>query len=59
MKTQVIRTLNLGENEINDLTVIALAYQPNWEADVMIPTSLFHSVFISHQEGFVILNLRK
>ena len=61
VKTQVIRRLNLGENEINDLTVIAprLLHQPNWDADGMIPTSLFHSVFISHQGRYVILNPRK
>ena len=56
VKTQAIRTLNLGKNEINDLTVVALACQPESDADGMIPTSLFHSIFISHQRRFVILN---
>lgn len=59
VKTQIIRSLNLGKNEIRDLTVVALASQPESDADGMIPTSLFHSIFISHQGRFVILNPRK
>lgn len=56
MKTQVIRGLNLGKKEINNLTVVALSRGPESDADGMIPTSLFHSIFISHQGRFVILN---
>jgi hypothetical protein len=46
METKTVRRLNLGRNEVNDLTVIAVGQQ---ESDVegLIPTSLFNSIFIS------------
>lgn len=56
METRTVRRLSLGINEVDDLTVIALASQPESDAEGLIPTSLFHSIFISHQGRFVILN---
>jgi predicted aspartyl protease len=56
MQTRTIRRLDLGKDEVNDLTVIARTGQPESDADGLIPTSLFHSIFISHQGRFVILN---
>ena len=56
METKNVRTLNLGRNEVNDLTVIAVAGQQEQDVEGLIPISLFHSIFISHQGRFVILN---
>jgi hypothetical protein len=56
METKTVRTLNLGRNEVNDLTVMAVAGQQAQDVEGLIPISLFHSIFISHQGRFVILN---
>jgi hypothetical protein len=56
METKTVRSLNLGRSEIDDLTVIAVAGQQEPDVEGLIPTSLFHSIFISHQGRFVILN---
>jgi len=56
METRTVRRLDLRKDEVNDLTVIAHTGQPESDTDGLIPTSLFHSIFISHQGGFVILN---
>jgi predicted aspartyl protease len=56
METKTIRKLNLGQNEVNDLTVIAAGDRQEPDVEGLIPTSLFHSIFISHQGKFVILN---
>ena len=55
-ETRTIRSLYLGKSQVDDLTVIALAGHPDSDTDGLIPTSLFHSIFISHQGKFVILN---
>ena len=55
-ETRTIRSLYLGKSEVDDLTVIALTGHPDSDTDGLIPTSLFHSIFISHQGKFVILN---
>jgi hypothetical protein len=51
-----IRTLTLGSRSVTDLTVIAIARRADVDTDGLIPTSLFHSIFISHFGRFVILN---
>jgi predicted aspartyl protease len=56
METKTVRRLNLGRNEVNDLTVIGVAGKREHDVDGLIPISLFHSIFISHQGRFVILN---
>ncbi len=56
METRTVRRLSLGKNEVNDLTVIARTAQSELDVDGLIPTTLFHSIFISHRERFVILN---
>jgi hypothetical protein len=56
METRTVRRLELGKDEVNDLTVIAHTGQPESDTDGLVPTSLFHSIFISHQGRFVILN---
>ena len=56
METRTLRRLNLGRNEVNDLTVVAVAGQQGQDVEGLIPISLFHSIFISHQGRFVILN---
>ena len=48
--------LNLGSNSVSDLTVIAFSRRAEVDTDGLVPTSLFHSVFISSHGGFVILN---
>jgi hypothetical protein len=56
METRTVRSVHLGRNEIDDLTVTAVAGQQDPDVEGLIPTSLFHSIFISHQARFVILN---
>lgn len=51
-----IRSLNLGHTAVSNLIVIALSRRTDVDSDGLIPTSLFHSVFISHFGRFVILN---
>jgi hypothetical protein len=46
----------MGSNSVSDLIVIALPQRANVDSDGLLPTSLFHSVLISHHGGFVILN---
>jgi predicted aspartyl protease len=54
--TRTVRSLNLGRHSVSDLTVIALSRRADVDTDGLVPTSLFHSVFISHQGKFAILN---
>lgn len=54
--TRRIRSLNLGSNSVPDLTVIAFSRRAEVDSDGLIPTSLFHSIFISSHGKFVILN---
>jgi hypothetical protein len=56
MDTRTVRSLHLGRAEVDDLTVTAVAGQQDPDVEGLIPTSLFHSIFISHQGRFVILN---
>lgn len=56
METRTVRRLNLGRNEVTDLTVVAVAGPQGQDVEGLIPTSFFHSIFISHQGRFVILN---
>ena len=57
--TRTVRSLGLGINSVPDLTAVALARRADADTDGLIPTSLFHSVFISqprrvrHPEPFV------
>jgi|HubBroStandDraft_1064217.scaffolds.fasta_scaffold09323_3 hypothetical protein len=51
-----IRSLKLGSNSVTGLTVTALSRRADVDSDGLIPTSLFHSIFISSHGGFVILN---
>ncbi len=51
-----VRLLSLGANSVENLTVIALDRRADVDTDGLVPTSLFHSVFISHQGKFAILN---
>lgn len=54
--TRRIRSLDLGTTSVPELTVVALSHRADVDSDGLIPTSLFHSVFISHFGRFVILN---
>lgn len=54
--TRRIRSLNLGSNSISDLTVVVLPRRADVDSEGLIPTSLFHSIFISSHGKFVILN---
>jgi hypothetical protein len=56
METRTVRSLHLGRSEVDDLTVIAVAGQQDPNIEGLIPTTLFHSIFISHQRRIVILN---
>ncbi len=54
--TRRIRSLSLGSNSIGDLTVIIFSRRGDVDSDGLLPTSLFHSVLISHGGRFIILN---
>jgi hypothetical protein len=56
LETRTVRRLILGKGEVDDVTLSAHTDYPNADADGLIPTSFFHSIFISHQGRFVILN---
>jgi hypothetical protein len=56
VSTHAIRYLRLGDNSFSNVTVIALSRRADVDTDGVIPTSLFHSIFISHRGRFVILN---
>jgi hypothetical protein len=53
---RTVHSLSLGKREVYDLSVIAVGGHPDPDVDGLVPTSLFHSIFISHQGRFVILN---
>ena len=54
--TRTIRYLSLGGNSVSGLTVVTLPRRADVDTDGLVPTSLFHSIFISSRGGFVILN---
>ena len=54
--TRTVRSLSLGGNSLTNLTLIAISRRAEVDTDGLIPTSLFHSIFISHQGKFAILN---
>ena len=56
VETRTFRRLNLGRSQVDDLTVVAIAGRQEQDVDGLVPLSLFHSIFISHQGRFVILN---
>ncbi len=49
METRIVNRLSLGKREVYDLAVIAVSDHPYQDVDGLMPTSLFHSIFISHQ----------
>jgi hypothetical protein len=51
-----VRSLRLGDNSVSNLTVVALPGRADLDTNGLIPTSLFHSIFISHRGRFAILN---
>jgi Aspartyl protease len=55
-ESRQIRDLHLGDTSVSNLTVVALSRRADVDTDGLIPTSLFHSIFISHRGRFVILN---
>jgi hypothetical protein len=55
-ETRKVRSLSLGDNSVSDVTVIALSRRADVDTDGVVPTSLFHSILISHSGRFVILN---
>jgi hypothetical protein len=54
--TRTVRSLSLGGNSLTNLTLIAISRRAEVDTDGLVPTSLFHSIFISHQGRFAILN---
>jgi predicted aspartyl protease len=51
-----VSAIRVGESTINDLTFISLPRHADVDTDGLLPTSLFHSVFICFRGRFVILN---
>jgi hypothetical protein len=56
METRTIQGLNLGKDVVNDLKVIAVGDRQEPDVEGLVPTSLFHSIFIGDRGRFVILN---
>ena len=56
LETRTVRSLMLGRTEISNILVIAVAGKQRPDVDGLMPTSLFRSIFISHQGRFVVLN---
>lgn len=56
VRTRAIRSLELGSNSVTDLTAVVFPRRSEVDTDGLIPTSLFHSVFISSLGRFAILN---
>jgi hypothetical protein len=54
--TRTVRSLSLGDTSLTNLTLIAISRRAEVDTDGLVPTSLFHSIFISHQGKFAILN---
>ncbi len=54
--TRTVRSLSLGGSSLTNLTLIAISRRAEVDTDGLVPTSLFHSIFISHQGKFAILN---
>jgi hypothetical protein len=55
-QTRKVRSLSLGSISASNLTVVTLSRRADVDTDGVVPTSLFHSIFISHRGRFVILN---
>jgi len=55
-QTRKVRSLSLGSISASNLTVVALSRRADVDTDGVVPTSLFHSILISHRGRFVILN---
>ncbi len=51
-----ISSLHLGSESVSDLTAVALSRRADVDTDGLIPTSIFHSIFISAHGKFAILN---
>ena len=54
--TRRIHSLRLGNYSVPDLTVVTVGRAVDFDSDGLIPTSMFHSIFISSHGAFVILN---
>jgi hypothetical protein len=54
--TRTVRSLSLGGNSLTNVTLIAISRRADVDTDGLVPTSLFHSIFISHRGRFVVLN---
>jgi predicted aspartyl protease len=54
--TRTVRSLSLGGNSLTNLTLIAISRRAEVDTDGLVPTSLFHSIFISHRGKFAIMN---
>jgi hypothetical protein len=54
--TRTFRSLTVGKSSVEDPTVVGLSRRPYVDIDGLLPTSMFHSIFISHRDRFVILN---
>jgi predicted aspartyl protease len=56
LASRTFHSLSLGKSSVNDLTVVGLSRRPYVDVDGLLPTSMFHSILISHHDRFVILN---
>lgn len=48
--------LNLGQKKLVNVMALSLPRIPGLDTDGLMPTSAFHSIFISHSQKFVILD---
>jgi hypothetical protein len=51
-----VRYISLGASSVPDVTVVTIEHPTNFDTDGLLPASLFSSIFISSQSGYVILN---
>jgi hypothetical protein len=54
--TRTIRLLQLGQKRVPDLTAWSQSQSVSADTDAALPTSVFHSIFISHSQRYVIFD---
>lgn len=56
VSTRNVSQLRLGSRILGNVNAIAPPARPGADTDGLLPTSLFHSIFISHSQKYIILD---
>jgi hypothetical protein len=56
VSTRIVRRLRLGSTSLVNVNAIAPPARPGADTDGLLPTSLFHSIFISHSQKYIIFD---